>query len=175
MKKIRLVLACLTLMMSITATPLFAGTVQGNLNVSLTIGNGCELTGGDYTGAVNQFGNLSFGQYSSLSNIIDSQSTGASTGNMQMVCTTGTAYTVSLDNGLHASGAQRRMIGPAGAFINYNLFQDAPRATAWAAGTPLAATGAGTPVDLIVYGRVPAQTTPAAGAYADTVTMTVTW
>nr|WP_269474290.1 spore coat protein U domain-containing protein [Serratia ureilytica] len=37
-------------------------------------------------------------------------------------------------------------------------------------------TGTGSAVPLIVYGLVPAAgPTPAAGAYSDTVTMTVTW
>lgn len=176
MKKTLLTLASVPLMMSLTATPLFAGTVTGNLGVTLTIGAGCEVIGGNSTGAVNQFGTLSFGEYSSLANIINSQSTDAAgTGNLQLLCTTGTPFTVGLDNGLNAAAGQRRMAGTGGAFIVYNLYQEPARTTLWAPGTPLAGTGTGTPVNLIVYGQVPAQATPAAGTYTDTVTMIITW
>lgn len=95
-----------------------------------------------------------------------------------MTCTTGTDYTVALDNGLHVtSGTQRRMASTAGAFISYNLYQDAARTTSWGSGAnALTGTGTGAAVPLIVYGRVPAAgSTPAADTYNDTVTMTVTW
>jgi spore coat protein U-like protein len=83
-----------------------------------------------------------------------------------------------LDNGLHVTtGSQRRMASTAGAFINYNLYQDQARATAWGSGAnALTGTGTGVATPLIVYGRVPAAgSTPAADTYNDTVTMTVTW
>jgi len=176
MKKTQLTLASAALMMLIPAAPALAGTVTGNMGVTLTVGAGCEVVGGNSTGAVNQFGTLSFGEYSSLANIINSQSTDAAgTGSLQLLCTTGTPFTVALDNGVNAAGGQRRMAGTGGAFINYNLYQEPARTTLWGPGTPLAGTGTGTPVNLIVYGQVPAQTTPAAGTYTDTVTMTVTW
>ncbi|MBS0970003.1 spore coat U domain-containing protein [Chimaeribacter arupi] len=176
MKKTQLTLATAALMMLTPTAPLFAGTVTGNMGVTLTVGAGCEVVGGNSTGAVNQFGTLSFGEYSSLANIINSQSTDAAgTGSLQLLCTTGTPFTVALDNGVNAAGGQRRMAGTGGAFINYNLYQEPARTTLWGPGTPLAGTGTGTPVNLIVYGQVPAQTTPAAGTYTDTVTMTVTW
>jgi len=174
MKKTQLTLASAALMMLIPAAPALAGIVTGNMEVTLTVGAGCEVVGGNSTGAVNQFGTLSFGEYSSLANIINSQSTNAAgSGSLQLLCTTGTPFTVALDNGVNAAGGQRRMAGTCGAFINYNLYQEPARTTLWGPGAPLAGTG--TPVNLIVYGQVPAQTTPAAGTYTDTVTMTVTW
>jgi len=39
----------------------------------------------------------------------------------------------------------------------------------------VAATGNGASQSYTVYGRVPAQTTPAPGTYTDTVTVTVTY
>jgi spore coat protein U-like protein len=156
-----------------------AGTIQGTLGVSLTIGNGCVVTGGTSTGTVNNFGSISFGTYSSLSNIITASSTGtAGAGSsIGLNCTDGTAYTVALDNGLNASSGQRRMASSVPAYISYNLYQDAAHTQTWDNTTNvLAGTGTGAVVPLTVYGLVPAAgTTPAAGAYNDTVTMTVTW
>ena len=82
---------------------------------------------------------------------------------------------MALDNGLNATGSQRRMASSVPAYISYNLYQDSAHAVPWNSTTGLL-TGTGSAVPLIVYGLVPAAgTTPAAGAYSDTVTMTVTW
>ncbi|MBI3311354.1 MAG: spore coat U domain-containing protein [Serratia liquefaciens] len=156
-----------------------AGTIQGNLGVSLTIGAGCVVAGGDSSGSVNDFGSINFGTYSSLSNIIDASATGsAGAGTLTLTCTTGTPYTVALNDGLHVTtGNQRRMSSVAGAFISYNLYKDQARTSSWANGAnALTGTGTGAAVPLIVYARVPAAvTTPDPDTYNDTVTMTVTW
>ncbi|MBH2964617.1 MULTISPECIES: spore coat protein U domain-containing protein, partial [Serratia] len=119
-----------------------------------------------------------FGTYSSLANVITASATGSGgTGTLGLNCTTGTNYTVALDNGLNASGSQRRMASGVPAYISYNLYQDSAHAVPWNSTTGvLTGTGTGSAVPLIVYGLVPAAgTTPAAGVYNDTVTMTVTW
>ncbi|HEI8865281.1 TPA: spore coat U domain-containing protein [Serratia odorifera] len=158
--------------------PLQAGTIQGNLGVSLTIGAGCVVNGGNSAGSVNDFGAINFGTYSSLANIIDASSSGSGgAGTLALECTDGTDYTVALNNGLNATGTQRRMASTAGAFINYNLYRDAAHSQPWndTDGT-LTGTGSGAAQPLVVYGRVPAaSSTPAEGAYNDTVTMTVSW
>ncbi|HHK8213172.1 TPA: spore coat protein U domain-containing protein, partial [Serratia marcescens] len=113
-----------------------------------------------------------------LANVITASATGSGgTGTLGLNCTTGTNYTVALDNGLNASGSQRRMASSVPAYISYNLYQDSAHAVPWNSTTGvLTGTGTGSAVPLIVYGLVPAAgTTPAAGAYSDTVTMTVTW
>ncbi|EBO9655599.1 spore coat protein U domain-containing protein [Salmonella enterica subsp. enterica] len=153
------------------------GTIQGMLGVTLTIGAGCFVGGGNSSGSVNDFGSISFGTYSSLANSIDARATGAG-GALSLTCTNGTDFTVALDNGRHVtSDNQRRMASTAGAFISYNLYQDAGRTTIWGSGAKaLAGTGTGASVPLIVYARVPAAgSTPAANTYNDTVTMTVAW
>ncbi len=70
------------------------------------------------------------------------------------------------------------MTGPAGALINYGLFQNATFTTNFGntVGTDtLAGTGNGVAQTVTVYGRVPAQTSPAPGSYADVVNVTVTF
>ncbi|MBB1584998.1 spore coat U domain-containing protein [Serratia sp. OS31] len=179
MKTFVMVLSSVVSLLSVTGAANAAGTLQGSLGVTLTIGAGCVVDGGDSSGSVNDFGSISFGTYSSLANIIDASATGAGgAGTLSLTCTDGTDYTVALDNGLHVTGGtQRRMASPADAFINYNLYQDAARTTTWGSGAnALTGVGTGAAVPLIVYGRVPMSgLTPAAGTYSDTVAMMITW
>ena len=59
--------------------------------------------------------------------------------------------------------------------VNYALYRDASRTLNWGntVGTDtVSGSGNGTAQTLTVYGRVPAQTTPAAGVYNDSVTVT---
>jgi spore coat protein U-like protein len=179
MKKILMALTSAATLLCASGTANAAGTIQGNLGVTLTIGAGCVVGGGNSAGSANDFGSIDFGTYSSLSNIIDASATGSGgAGTLSLTCTTGTAYTVALNNGLHVgAGNQRQMASTAGSFIKYNLYQDQARATTWSSGAnALTGTGTGAAVPLIVYARVPAAvTTPDPDTYNDTVTMTVTW
>ena len=70
------------------------------------------------------------------------------------------------------------MTGPAAATVAYGIYQDAGHVTNWGktVGTDTkAGTGNGTAQTLTVYGNILPQTTPAPGAYADTVNVTVTF
>jgi len=94
-------------------------------------------------------------------------------------CTNTTAYQIGLDDGSNASGTTRRMRrGVSGDYIDYELYRDANRTLRW--GNTLnddrvGATGSGATQNFTVYGRVPAQTTPTAGSYSDTIKVTVTY
>ncbi|AYF88503.1 spore coat U domain-containing protein [Pseudomonas sp. JS3066] len=157
-----------------------AGTLQGNLGIQITIGAGCTVNNSSNNGSTNSFGSISFGTYPSLANIVEGQSVGAGAGSsFGIQCANNTAYTVALNSGLAPSGNQRRMSGGASEFITYNLYQDAARTTPWGNGSnganAYSGTGNGNNQDIVVYGRVPAQTTPTSGTYTDTVLVTVTW
>nr|WP_276583969.1 spore coat U domain-containing protein [Pseudomonas sp. RIT-PI-AD] len=156
-----------------------AGQVQGQMNVQMTIGSGCTVTNGSSNGSTNTFGTLNFGEYPSLDNIVEGSSVGAGGGSsFGLQCSTGTNYSVAIDSGLNASGTQRRMSN-GGAYISYNLYQDTARTVPWGngsnGGSVLSGTGSGAAQEVVVYGRVPVQATPAAGTYLDTVQVTVTW
>lgn len=118
---------------------------------------------------------LAFGTLNQLNGSAnDSQTT------LVVTCTPGTTYDVGLDAGAHASGGVRHMTPVAGAAsIPYVLYTTAGRTTTWGntVGTDTVnATATVTPTTLTVYGRVPAGTAPVAvGAYADLVTVTVTF
>ncbi|HGM6605695.1 TPA: spore coat protein U domain-containing protein, partial [Serratia marcescens] len=109
MKKTLAALTSAAALLCTSGAAFAAGTIQGTLGVTLTIGAGCVVTGGNSSGTTNNFGSISFGTYSSLANVITASATGSGgTGTLGLNCTTGTNYTVALDNGLNASGSQRR-------------------------------------------------------------------
>jgi spore coat protein U-like protein len=94
-------------------------------------------------------------------------------------CTNTTAYQLGLDDGSNASGTSRRMRrAGSGSYIGYELYSDTGHTQRW--GNTLnvdrvGATGSAASQTFTVYGLVPAQTTPAAGTYTDTVKVTVTY
>lgn len=94
-------------------------------------------------------------------------------------CSNGTPYNVGLDGGQNSGGninARKMVLGARS--IAYQLYQNAARSTVWGntVGTnTVAGTGNGNSQSLTVYGQVPAQTTPPAGTYNDTVMVTVTY
>lgn len=115
---------------------------------------------------------MDFGQVSSLSGGRDQ------TSHITFTCPLGMSWQVGLDNGSNAVGTTRRMAGPDGNFIEYELYRDAARTQRW--GNTLdddTSTGTGqgsTTIDLPVYGRIEDQAA-ASGSYQDTVTVTLTF
>ena len=115
---------------------------------------------------------LDFGAVTSLPSNRDQTST------IQLQCPTGATWQVGLDNGSHAEGSTRRMAGPAGRFLRYELYRDPQRTQRWG-NTKNVDTNQGSGTNstqtLTVHGRVPAQSTSTPGNYADTVTVTLTY
>jgi spore coat protein U-like protein len=141
-----------------------AATVTGTFSVSMTINASCVLSSSS---------GIAFGATGVLSSNTDA------TGTLGVQCTSSTPYTVSLDagGGTGATTATRKLTS-GGSTINYVLYRDSARTLTWGntIGTDtVAGTGNGAVQTLTVYGRVPSQTTPAAGAYSDTVNVTITY
>ena len=137
-----------------TATTTFAvsATVQATCVVSAT-----PMAFGTYTGVV-----------------------AAATSTVSVTCTNTTAYNVGLNAGT-ATGATvttRKMTGPNAAVLAYSLSSDAAHSVNWGqtVGTDtVAGTGNGSAQGLTVYGQVAAGQYVAPGAYADTITATVSY
>lgn len=153
-----------------------AGELRGELDIELTIGQGCEALGGSARDG-NVFGTLNFGEHSSLNNTIDAESKAVSAGVIRLNCTRDVSYSIYLDNGRNAVSDTRHLLSDAGdgSSVAYHLYQDAARSTLWNPATPYGGVGSGQPVDVTVYGRIPPTATPAAGKYRDAVTVTVAW
>ncbi len=133
-----------------------------NFQIMASVQNDCRI---------DSISTLDFGTvFQTLSQNVDSTAT------ITVTCN-GASYRVSLGNGLHANGQQRRMQGPNSGLLNYGLYKDAARGQVWGSNwnDQLTGTGNGQPQPLTVYGRVPPQTVPGAGIYTDTVVVTVSY
>ncbi len=143
---------------------LFAGTTSATINVSANVASSCKFTG------VNElfFGSYDFGATSPLD----------VTGQANLSCTKGTSVVLSLNNGVNASGPQRRMTDGSGNLLNYQIYTTAARTAIWNTTNTVsfvASTSAATTIPL--YGRKPAGQSGGAGTggYTDTVTITATF
>ncbi|KRA56679.1 hypothetical protein ASD79_16590 [Caulobacter sp. Root655] len=119
-------------------------------------------------------GNVDFGTSGVLSAAKDAQ------GSLGVTCTSGSPYSVGLNNGLTGTGPTLRKMKKGAETVTYGLYKNAARDQPWGdlaqgAGFVWSGSGTGGSQPFTVYGRAPAQTTPSPGAYADTVVATVTY
>lgn len=97
-------------------------------------------------------------------------------------CTNQSPWTLALSagGGSGATVANRLLTRSGGTeTVGYGLYTSSAFTTVWGDGTAgtstVAGTGTGASQISTVYGRVPAQVTPRAGAYSDTIIVTVTY
>ena len=118
---------------------------------------------------------LNFGNHTSLA------SAKLTTNTITANCTAGTQFEIGLNNGSSgATGpAQRRMKSPVNtSTIAYGIFRNAARTQEWGStsgSNTVSALGTGTAQVFTGYGAVPAQTTPPAQIYADSIIVVVTY
>ena len=153
------------LALGLGSTSIFAATATTTFQVTADVQAACTIS----VGAMN------FGNY-----------TGTGTGefgingNMTVTCSNGVSYNIGLNAGLGpgATVTSRAMTGPGSAVLNYGLFQDSSFTTNWG-NTPgvdtVSRTGQGGPQFIVVFGGIPLGQFVAPGAYADTITATVTF
>lgn len=161
----------LTLFMGLSGPVFAASPATTTLSVTLKITSDCKVN----------VDPLAFGAHGSLLDNIEA------TSNISVACSPGVKYKIGLDagKGPSASVTARKMtntVTPATA-VDYQLYIDAARTQNWGnadtAGTGVnvtPVTSDGTIKKYTIYGRVPnTQTTPAAGDYADSVGVIVTY
>lgn len=141
-----------------------ATTTTSTFAVQMTITASC---------VINSASTLNFGTSGVIAAAVNQTSA------IQVQCTNTTPYNIGLNAGT-ATGATvtSRKMTNGGSTINYSLFSNAGMTTNWGqtVGTDtVSSTGTGAAQSFTVYGQVPAQTTPAAGVYSDTITITVTY
>jgi spore coat protein U-like protein len=147
---------------SMSAMPAGAATATSTFQVTATVPATCLISAT----------NLAFGSYKGVA--------ATATSTITVTCTNTTPYNVGLDPGT-ATGAtvsSRKMTGPASALLGYALFRDTARSLNWGntVGTDtLTGTGSGSAQALTVYGLVAANQSVSPGAYADTITATITY
>lgn len=154
---------------AVVATPALAATATNTMPVSVNVINSCTVAATP----------MAFGAPTAIGGAnVDTTST------ISLVCTNGAAYDVALDNGLNAAVGQRYMSNGATTPVKipYNIYKDSARASAWGStsgtggNTSSGVAGVSGAVTLTAYGRIPSTATSVgAGAYLDTVTVTVTF
>jgi len=109
MYKVKSLLISILVVMAIAITPC-KGLAFGNawLHVSADINDACRFEGPDPS--------LNFGWLDVFSNNDVTAST-----TVTFSCTNGAAYTITADNGSHAVGSQKRMVGTKGNYMNYTM------------------------------------------------------
>jgi spore coat protein U-like protein len=149
---------------ALAASPgLFAASKTATIQVTLTIQNDCTI-------AANP---LDFGSTGVLAGNLD-QAT-----NLSVTCTTGTPYNIALDAGTTPNSViSARTLENAAltGVVQYNLYRDLSRTQLWGqtvGSDTVSGIGNGNLQTIPVFGRVPAQPTPAADTYTSTVTATI--
>ncbi len=148
-----------------TALPMsHAATTTNTMAVSLTVVGTCAVATTP----------MVFGPSSStISSDVDATST------LEVVCTTGTAYDITMDigTGAGASYAARQLTNASDSTtVNYNLYTDPGYAVVWDDdNTKVTGTGDNTAQDFTVYGRVPSGQTASQGDFTDTIVVTLTF
>jgi spore coat protein U-like protein len=141
-----------------------ASTATSTFNATLTLQASCQVASNN---------TLSFGTQGILAANTDATST------FNVQCTNSTPYNVGLNAGTTSGGSTTtRLLTSGSDTVAYKMFSDSAHTTNWGntVGTDtVAGTGNGAQQTLTIYGRVPAQTTPAPATYNDTVTVTVTY
>ena len=135
---------------------------------------------------------VAFGTYDPITANAPPASGGAdlnATGSITITCVKGTAPTIGLDLGAHATGSTRRMLSGTTNFLTYELYQPPnntagtacafPGTTVWGtAGVNLFSPSAAPSKTARIYnicGTAAAGQDPAIGTYADAVVATVTF
>jgi spore coat protein U-like protein len=153
---------CATIYLLLLVNASFATSVTSTFTTQVTIAAACTI---------NSAATLNFGSQGVLGANADQTAT------LQVQCTNTTNYNIGLDagTGVGATVAVRKMMSGGNA-VNYSLYSDSGHTTVWGntIGTDtVAAAASGASQSFTVYGRIPAQTTPAPGTYSDTVTVTI--
>jgi spore coat protein U-like protein len=157
--------------LALAGGPAVATTTQSTFAVNLTIQAQC---------VINSTAALNFPTSGVLGGASGTANTDQTT-TVAVQCTNTTPFNIGLDAGTTtgATTTVRKLLNTGStATVNYTLWQDSGHSTNWGnqVGTDTVSdTGSGASHSYTVFGRIPPQTTPAPGTYADTVTVTVTY
>lgn len=148
--------------------PAHAATESDPFTVSANISVSCTISAGD----------MAFGNYDPGSGV-----DAAVTGSIDVNCTNGMPYAVTVNPGVYSSSyncvsLDRRLYNSTAlAFVNYELFSDAAYTSPLGcdASNDIDGVGTGSAQALAVYGRLPVAQSFQPGLYEDTLTATVTF
>lgn len=151
-----------SLLALLSASVAFGATVDQNTTIQATADTGCVISNSpslsiSWSGFADATGNFT----------------------LQVLCASGTPYTVSIDNGQNADSTSRRAKDTSNNYVRYRLYWDSgyTQEIGLTTGNTRSETGSGSTQNINVYAKVLAgenQTAPQ-GTYTDTLTITITW
>lgn len=168
--------ACLA---AVLAAPAQAN-LTGSMNVSLTLENGCIVSGSSSPLNAVDFGTMNFGTAPTLFAVNLQAQSLISGSPVQLQCSSGANLSILVGNGQNLSGGVRRLAS-AGNYVQYRLFTQANGAgTEYVAGAnalDLSASvpGGGGTFSLPIRGLIAPQANLVAGSYSDVVSITLTF
>ncbi|CAN5245675.1 spore coat U domain-containing protein [soil metagenome] len=161
-----------------TASPAYAGSTSGTIAVSLNVSAACAVNGGSITsGALGQIGAIAFADQPGIFGNVDAAMVPTSgSGGLSVLCSPGLAPALTIGAGAHDSGSLRQLTSGSNN-VPYRLYSDAGRTTEITIGQQISlGTATTTAFSIPIYARVNSGgNVLAAGAYADTVQVTLSW
>lgn len=153
-------------------------TATTSFTVTATLTNGCAF-GSSLSSPTTNLGTLNFGSFPSVPSNVDVVSTSGA-GSVVVTCTPGTTVAIGMDYGINGGSVTQRYMANSGgtATLAYQLYQNAARTVVWGTGAQAMTINSfpATTQTYPVYGRLFSFTTsPTAGTYTDTVTVTLTY
>ncbi|MCY1412215.1 Spore Coat Protein U domain protein [compost metagenome] len=164
-----------------TAIPLsqcMAATGTGTINATITLEQGCTVNSGNSSSTFGLIGTLDFGtQPTGFDTAETSLSGGGAANGFTINCTNGATANWQVTGGVNdGSGAQgTHAMTDSTYFVGYDVYTDAGRTTVLANSSPQSIVADGTPQAIPLYARAFGDDGLAAGTYADTLTVQVSW
>lgn len=158
---------------TLVAVPAAHAETTKSFQVSADIAKGCIVA----VNAAGQWGKIDFGTVSGVAQgTVDADLLSGAVGGIQIDCTPNTTAYVTVDNGDHAAGGVRRLgLGATAFAIPYQLYADGS-STPWTSQSIAVSFPVGVSRKVLpVRGRATLTRPMAAGAYTDTVRVTLTW
>ncbi|CAM3828016.1 spore coat U domain-containing protein [Rahnella bruchi] len=176
--QVMLMVLPLTLMPVIMCSSARGATATATFTVTASLTNGCVF-GSSLSSPTTNLGTINFGSFPSVPTNVDVVSTSGA-GSVVVTCTPGTTVAIGMDYGIHGGSATQRYMANSGATatLGYQLYQNAARTVIWGTGAQAMTISSfpSTTQTYPVYGRLFSFTTsPTAGTYTDTVTVTLTY
>jgi spore coat protein U-like protein len=170
-------MACLVCASSLPSFAL-AGSMSGALDVRLRLAPSCDFVMGNIDDGLLDFGHTAGSGQSPVDSMSESTKSAAA---LSIVCsssyTGANAPVLTVNNGLHAIGSQRYLMGPSGERIAYDLYADPAHHVPLDANASLQLVipNAGLTTAIPIYGRIPRIGDPVAGHYTDVVWLTLSY
>lgn len=160
-------------------SPAHAGSSNGTIGVAINVSSACAVNGGSQTsGSLGQIGSIAFADQPGTFGNVDATmvASGGAGSAISVLCSPGLTPSLTIGSGAHDTNNQRYMASGSNQ-VAYRLYTDASRSNEITIGQAISlGTAASTALTQPIYARVNSGgQVLAAGAYTDTVQVTLSW